>query len=132
MSLAPLLSASLPIKIHALAAIAAFGLGLAQFWAPKGTLPHRTLGWVWVILMAVAAASALFIHELRVVGPFSPIHLLSIFTLATLPMAVLHARRHRVGAHRRVMIVIFCGGLLVAGTLSFLPGRVMHAVAFGR
>ncbi len=43
MSLAPLLDASPVIQIHAFAAFAAFGLGLVQFAAPKGTLPHRTV-----------------------------------------------------------------------------------------
>jgi uncharacterized membrane protein len=31
--------------------------------------------------MAVVAASSFWIHQMRLVGPFSPIHLLSIFTL---------------------------------------------------
>jgi uncharacterized membrane protein len=64
-------------------------------------------------------------------GPWSPIHLLAIFTLVTLPLAVLHARRHRVPDHRRAMISIFVGGLLIAGAFTFLPGRIMHAVAVG-
>ena len=42
MSLAPLLNAPLAIQAHAFAAMAAFALGLVQFAAPKGTLPHRT------------------------------------------------------------------------------------------
>ena len=64
-------------------------------------------------------------------GPWSPIHLLSIFTLATLPFAILHARRHRVSQHRNAMITMFAGALLIAGLFTFLPGRIMHAVAFG-
>jgi uncharacterized membrane protein len=46
-SLAPLLNAEPLIQIHAFAAMAAFGLGIVQFAAPKGTLPHRTIGWIW-------------------------------------------------------------------------------------
>ena len=53
MSLAPLLDAAPAIPLHAFAAMAAFALGLVQFAAPKGTLPHRTIGWIWVVLMAV-------------------------------------------------------------------------------
>jgi uncharacterized membrane protein len=49
MSLQPLLDAVTPIPLHALAAMAAFVLGVVQLAAPKGTLPHRTLGWIWVI-----------------------------------------------------------------------------------
>lgn len=58
MSLAPLLTAAPAIPLHAFAAMAAFVLGLVQFAAPKGTLPHRTIGWIWVVLMAVVAASS--------------------------------------------------------------------------
>jgi uncharacterized membrane protein len=115
MSLAPLLQAEPVIQIHAFAAIGAFALGLIQFAAPKGTLPHRTIGWIWVALMAAIALSSFFIHEIKMVGPFSPIHLLSIFTLIMLPLAVLHARRHNVKQHRGAMIGIFIGALLVAG-----------------
>jgi uncharacterized membrane protein len=59
------------------------------------------------------------------------IHLLSIFTLATLPLAIVHARRHRVDRHRNAMIAIFTGALVVAGLFTLLPGRIMHAVVFG-
>ena len=131
MTLAPLLNATPAIQIHAVAAMSAFALGLVQFAAPKGTIPHRTFGWIWVALMIVVSVSAFFIHELRIWGPWSPIHLLAIFTLVMLPIAVLHARRHRVQSHRWSMIGIFTGALLIAGLFTFVPGRIMYAVTFG-
>jgi uncharacterized membrane protein len=106
-SLAPLLNAAPAIQLHAFAALAAFAIGAVQLAAPKGTLPHRTIGWIWVLLMVIVAATSFWIHDLRVWGPWSPIHLLSIFTLATLPLAVAHARRHRVDRHRHAMTAIF-------------------------
>src|SRR5713226_2190052 len=130
MTLAPLLNASPAIQFHAFAAMTAFGLGLVQFAAPKGTLPHRTVGWIWVALMTVVAVSAFFIHEIRLWGQWSPIHLLAIFTLIMLPVAVMHARRHHVVQHRRTMIGIFAGALVIAGLFTFVPGRIMYAVAF--
>jgi uncharacterized membrane protein len=131
MSLAPLLDAPAAIQLHAFAALAAFAVGAAQLAAPKGTLPHRLVGWSWVTLMVGVAVSSFWIHELRVWGPWSPIHLLSIFTLAALPFAVMHARRHRVARHRKAMVGIFTGALVVAGLFTLLPGRIMHAVVFG-
>jgi uncharacterized membrane protein len=131
MSLAPLLNAAPAIPLHAFAAMAAFALGIVQFAAPKGTLPHRTLGWIWVLLMALVAASSFWIHQIRLVGPWSPIHLLSIFTLVMLPLGVWRAHRHDVNAHRRTMIGIFAGALVIAGLFTLLPGRIMHAVIFG-
>jgi uncharacterized membrane protein len=132
MSLAPLWNAVPAIPLHALAAVAAFVLGVVQFAAPKGTLPHRTLGWIWVSLMLIVAVSSFWIHTIRMVGPFSPIHLLSIFTLLMVPLAVWRAHRHRVADHRRIMIVTFIGALVIAGGFTLMPGRVMHAVVFGR
>ena len=57
--------------------------------------------------MVVVAGSSFWIYDLRVWGPWSPIHLLSIFTLAMLPLGVWHARRHAVSRHRWTMIGIF-------------------------
>ncbi|GLR88051.1 DUF2306 domain-containing protein [Bradyrhizobium iriomotense] len=131
MTLAPLLNAAPAIPLHAFAAMAAFVLGVVQLAAPKGTLPHRTIGWIWVALMAIVAASSFWIHQIRLVGPFGPIHLLSIFTLVMLPLAVWRAHTHRVADHRRIMILMFIGALVVAGLFTLLPGRIMHHVIFG-
>src|SRR3954470_2303833 len=107
MSLAPLLDAAPAIPLHAFAAMAAFALGIVQFAAPKGTLPHRTLGWIWVALMALVAISSFWIHQIhqiRLLGPWSPIHLLSIFTPIMLVLGMFYARRHNVRGHRITMI----------------------------
>jgi uncharacterized membrane protein len=132
MSLVPLLdAANWTIPVHAFAAMAAFVLGVVQFAAPKGTLPHRTLGWIWVGLMLSVAVSSFWIHQIRLVGLWSPIHLLSISTLVTVPLGVWRAHRHEVADHRLVMTLVFFGALVIAGLFTLLPGRIMHAVVFG-
>jgi uncharacterized membrane protein len=131
MNLAPLLDAAPAIQLHAFAAMTAFALGLVQLSAPKGTLPHRTIGWLWVTLMVIVGSSSFWIHELRLWGPWSPIHLLSIFTLLTLPLAVWAAHRHAVDRHRRAMTAIFFGALVIAGLFTLVRGRIMHAVVLG-
>jgi uncharacterized membrane protein len=131
MNLAPLLDAAPATRLHAFAAMTAFALGIVQLSAPKGTLPHRTIGWIWVTLMAIISLSSFWIHELRLWGPWSPIHLLSIFTLVTLPLAVWAAHRHAVDHHRRAMTAIFFGALLIAGLFTLVPGRIMYKVVFG-
>lgn len=131
MSLTPLLSAAPEIQLHAFAAMSALLLGIVQFAAPKGTLPHRTLGWVWVGLMLLISASSFLIHGIRLWGPWSPIHLLSMFTPIMLVVGVLAARRHRVRAHKITMISIFAGALVLAGLFTLVPGRIMHCVLFG-
>jgi uncharacterized membrane protein len=131
MSLAPLLNASPTIQTHAFAAMAAFVLGVVQLAAPKGTLSHRTIGSIWVVLMLIVSISAFFIHVIRLWGPWSPIHLLAIFTLIMVPLGVWRAHRHDVTRHRCIMVGLFTGALLVAGIFTFYPGRIMHAVVFG-
>jgi uncharacterized membrane protein len=84
-----------------------------------------------VTLMFVVAASSFFIHELRMWGSWSPIHLLSIYTLIVLPLAVLAAHRHEVTRHRRRMIGLFLGALVIAGLFTLWPGRIMYYVVFG-
>ena len=131
MTLAPLLAAPVAIQLHAFAAFGAFALGAVQLAAPKGTIPHRLFGWSWAGLMLTVIVSSFFIHEIRLWGPWSPIHLLSVFTLLMLPLAVWLARRHQVERHRRAMSGLFFGALVIAGLFTLLPGRIMHAVVFG-
>jgi uncharacterized membrane protein len=83
------------------------------------------------LLMLVVSISAFVIHQLRLWGPWSPIHLLAIFTLVMLPLAVWRAHRHEVAQHRRAMLGLFFGALVIAGLFTFLPDRIMHAVVFG-
>ncbi len=131
MNLAPLLTASLPIKLHAFAAMGAFVLGLMQILAPKGTLSHRAIGWIWVILMAVVSLTSFWIHEINLWSQWSPIHLLSIMVLILLPYGIWRARRHQVRGHSVTMVSIFLGGLIIAGIFTFVPGRIMYDVLLG-
>ncbi|UYN99221.1 MAG: DUF2306 domain-containing protein [Devosia sp.] len=132
MSLHPLLEASLAIQIHAFSAIAATVLGALVLWRRKGTLLHRALGRVWIGLMLVTATSALFITEIRLIGPFSPIHLFSLFTY----VSVFNGLRailvdHDIRRHRAEMQGLYTGALMLAGAFTLLPGRRMHEVLFG-
>jgi uncharacterized membrane protein len=119
----PLLSVSPVIQIHA------FVLGAGAVRRPQGHLaaPHRRLD---LDRADDDRQRQRVLHPRdQAVGSWSPIHLLAIFTLAMLPLAVLHARRHRVPNHRWAMISIFTGGRMIAGAATFLPRRIMHAVA---
>lgn len=132
MSLTPLLNAGLVIQIHVIAAIAAFLLGALVLWRRKGTRLHKALGKVWVVLMLVVATSSLFIHEGRLFGPFSLIHILTLVTYIGIGQALWAIKVQRdVVAHRAGMQGTYIGALLLAGAFTFLPGRRMHAVLFG-
>lgn len=132
MYLQPLLAASPAIQIHALAAIAAFLLGALTLFRRKGDRLHRLGGRIWVALMVVVALSSFFIREIRMIGEFSPIHLLSVVTLVSLVYGVREAQQHRIAAHRYTMQSIYFGALIIAGLFTLLPGRIMHEVMFAR
>lgn len=130
MTLAPLLAASPAIQIHVFVAVGAFALGVGQLLMTKGTALHRRLGWVWVALMALVAGSSFFIHQLRMWGGWSPIHLLSLATLLGLWRAIVAVRRGDVRTHARIMAALFVFALVGAGAFTLLPGRLLHVVVF--
>lgn len=129
MDLTPLSSAPQPIPSHAFAAMGAMVLGAMQLTLPKGTPRHRGVGYLWVGLMAFVALSSFAIYELRLIGPFSPIHALSV--LVTLVVAVRAARRGNIARHKRVMILLYVLALMLTGAFTLLPGRIMYHVIFG-
>lgn len=138
MSLDPLLESTWVIQAHAFAAMAAFFLGVVQLTAPKGTLPHRTLGALWVLLMAAVTASSVFIRpsldpSLPVWRWFSWIHIFTVVTAVGIVGGVHHLAKGgpTLKKHKGPFIGVFIGGLIIAGALAFLPGRIMHEVAFG-
>lgn len=125
------LSASPLIQMHAILAVAAIILGGVQLAAPKGTPAHRLLGRVWVACLAVVAVSSFWIHEVRMFGLFSPIHILSVLTLIALWQSIRLARRGDIARHRKAMLRLYVLALLITGGFTLLPGRLMHGVLFG-
>lgn len=125
-----MLEAGPVIQLHVAGAVTALVIGTILLIGVKGTRRHRILGWGWVTAMAITAVSSLFIHRINP-GGLSLIHLLSGWTIISLPMAVYAIRRGRVQVHRRAMTGMFVGGLIVAGAFTFLPGRMMWAIFFG-
>jgi uncharacterized membrane protein len=148
MSLDPLFTAPALVQFHAYVAMSAVLLGAVQLLAPKGTIPHRTIGWIWSLLVGTMIITAFMNHDILSFGPFSPkiccrdltcrlgsercgsIHILSVFVLLLLPFAVLQARLSNVVRHRQAMIILMSIMVLGAG-FTLLPPRVMHAVFFG-
>ena len=118
------------IPIHVSAALTALVVGTIILLRPKGRGLHKALGWTWVIAMATTAISSLFITGNNG-NHWSVIHLLSGWTIIALPMAIWAIRNRKVETHRRAMTGMFVGGLIVAGALTFIPGRLMFETFFG-
>jgi uncharacterized membrane protein len=123
-------SLSPQVQMHVMAALIALSVGGVILARPKGRGLHKALGWGWVAAMAMTAITSLFITGLNG-NSYSLIHLLSGWTIVALPLGILAIRRRDMMAHRRAMTGMFVGGLVVAGALTFLPGRFMFQLFFG-
>ncbi|MBI3439754.1 MAG: DUF2306 domain-containing protein [Proteobacteria bacterium] len=118
------------VQWHVVAASMATVIGFVVVSLPKGSPLHKILGWTWVASMALTAVSSFFITGLNG-DRYSIIHILSGWTMVALPLGIYAIKRRNIAEHRRAMTGLFFGGLLVAGALTFIPGRFMYQLFFG-
>lgn len=137
MTIDPLLQAPLAVQIHVASVLPAFFLGTWQvFFSRKGASAHRTLGVLYLSLMTITAIAAFFIRASSLPGMpsfhgFTPIHIFVLVTFVNVTVTVLALRAHKYRLHRATMMGLYLSGIGIAGTLAFMPGRIMHAVVFG-
>ena len=120
-----------PIPLHAIMAMIAIILGGIQLSMKKGGLIHKLLGRIWVGIMMFVAITSFFIHEIKLWGVYSPIHLLSLLTIFTLGVGIYYVRVGNVKRHKQVMIATYFFALIVAGFFTLYPGRIMHQILIG-
>ena len=128
--LEPVLTAPWPVQIHILAATGALVLSPIQLLRRRGDPWHRALGTLWVASLATAAASSFLISGFAVLGPFGPIHLLSIYVLFLLARALTALRRGDAALHGTIMRNLVWWGLVLPGLLALLPSRLLGEIAF--
>ena len=126
-----LLSQKFPIPIHAMVAMAAIIIGGLQLSLKKGTSLHKFMGWVWILLILIVSFTSFFIHEINLWGKFSPIHLLSIWTIIAVVLGVYFARIGNLKRHKIFMVYTYWLALVLTGFFTFYPGRVMNLIFFG-
>lgn len=131
MTLAPLLSAHFAIQLHAITATIALLLGPVILFRKKGDARHKFLGRTWVGVMAIAVGSSWFISEMPMLGRFGPIHIFSGLGTFALFQIIWFARKGNIRAHQAAAKGLYLGGLIVAGTFTFMPGRIMNEMVFG-
>ena len=128
MNLQSLAEAPFAIQLHLATVLPAFAIGTWQiFFSTKGARLHRALGFTYLALMTVTAVTAFFIRSINP-GQLSLIHLLIPLTLLGVVGALWNVRRKNIAGHRNAMVGLYAGGLLIAGSLTFLPGRLMHRI----
>ena len=120
-----------PIPLHAIMAMIAIILGGIQLSMKKGGAIHKLLGRLWVGLMMFVAITSFFIHEIKLWGAYSPIHLLSLWTIFILGVGVYYARVGNIKRHKQVMITTYFFALILTGFFTLMPGRIMHQILIG-
>ena len=126
----PILEAPLAIQVHFYTVVPAFLIGTWMiFLSTKGAPVHRGMGYAYWALMLTTAAASFFIRSSS--GGFSLIHLFIPLTLFSVAGAFLAIKKGNVQGHKRSMYGLYIGGLLIAGALTFLPGRRLYEVFFG-
>ena len=131
MNLGLVAQAPLAVKIHMATVIPAFFIGAwLIFFSTKGARFHRAFGVLYLVLMTITAIDALFVQVINP-GHWSLIHIFVLVTLFGVFTTIRALRRGDIATHKRSMIGVYIGGLLIAGAFTFLPGRLMHEMFFG-
>ena len=137
MNLRPLLDAPLAVQLHVVTVVPAFFLGAwLLLISHKGSDVHRFVGKIYLTLMFVTAIFAFFIPSFMSFsiggGPvrLGLIHLFIPLTIHGVWRTRKALREGDINAHRKSMMGLYFGGLLIAGLLTFIPGRIMFRVFF--
>lgn len=131
MSISPLLSATPAIQVHvATALVAVVLLPLTLFRRRRDRL-HKISGYIWVTAMLVTSVLSFWINGIRLIGPFSPIHVLSGLVIFNVIWAMVEVRRRNIARHEVILKGTAFWSLGVAGLFTLLPGRMMGQIIFG-
>lgn len=131
MNFQPILTADPVIVVHIICGVTALIVGpIALYGKRRGAL-HRAVGYLWVFSMLLLAGTSFFIEGLAVFGRFCAIHLLSLFAIWSIFEAMRQIYLGNSGLYRRIMHNLYWYGLVIAGLINFLPGRMTNRVILG-
>ncbi|MEP7704503.1 DUF2306 domain-containing protein [Paraglaciecola sp. 25GB23A] len=119
--------------LHLITILPAFLLGTYLLMRRKGSPRHKVLGKIYMLLMLFSAVVTLFMSATIgpvILGHFGFIHLFSLLVLYSVPTAYVAVRNGDINRHKRSMIALYVGGLLIAGSFTFAPGRMLHTWLF--
>lgn len=131
MTLTPLLHSAPMIQLHVAAALLSVALLPLTLFRRRRDRVHKVAGYVWILAMLVTALSSFWINGIRMVGPFSPIHILSVVTVVNVIWALVEVKRRNIVAHETILRATAFWALGVAGLFTLLPGRLMSETLFG-
>lgn len=119
--------------LHLFTVVPCFFIGTALLIIKKGTRIHKGFGRIYMILMLFTALVTLFMPAAvgpQFLGHFGWIHLFSFLTLYTVPTAYTAIKKGNIRAHKRKMILLYFGAIIIAGGFTFVPGRYLHELFF--
>lgn len=108
-------------------------LGPIAFILRKNTKAHKIVGRLYCFLMVSTAMFALFLPAHvgpRIFNHFGWIHSFCLLTFYSVTTAILAIRKGQVKKHKRKLIHLYIGAILIAGSFTFYPGRFMHQLLF--
>lgn len=134
LELTPLLAAPLLIQLHVLLGVSAFLVGGARLIQLDNDGMDHVLGWTFLVLLLLTAASALLIPmpagSPNLMG-LTPMHGFAAFALAGAGAAVVAAHQNDRLRWRKIVNATFAGVLLMAALFEVLPGRMLNSVLAG-
>ncbi len=120
--------------IHLATVVPCFFIGTLLLLIKKGTPMHRRFGRVYMVLMLFTAVVTLFMPAgvgPRFLNHFGWIHGFSFLTIYTVPTAYTAIKKRNIKSHKRKMILLYFGAIIIAGGFTFTPGRYLYDVFFG-
>jgi uncharacterized membrane protein len=120
--------------LHLITVVPCFVMGTVLLLIKKGTTIHKRIGKWYMILMMITALVTLFMPAdigPRLLNHFGWIHSFSVLTIYTVPTAYIAVKKGQIKSHKRKMILLYLGAIIIAGGFTFSPGRYLHELFFG-
>ncbi|MDP6969846.1 MAG: DUF2306 domain-containing protein [Gammaproteobacteria bacterium] len=121
------------VYIHLATIIPAIFIGTYLLASRKGSSSHKALGKVYMVLMLITAIVTIVLPAHvgpSFLGHFGFIHLLSILTVFSVSGAYFAVKKGDMRTHKGNMILLYFGGIILAGSFAFEPGRLLHTWLF--
>ena len=66
----------------------------------------------------------------RILNHFGWIHIFSFLAIYTVPTAYWAIKKGNIRSHKRKMIILYFGAIIIAGGFTFMPGRYLYELFF--
>ena len=120
--------------LHLVTILPAFFIATWLLFRRKGTANHRLLGKIYMVLVLFSAALTLLMPARvgpTIFGHCGFIHGLGVMAFYSIFMGWRAIKAKDIRRHKRAMVGLYVGGMLIAGGFTLMPGRLLHGWIFG-